>query len=240
MPRAALVVPAPSRPNDVGTPGPERFRSRRDDTRARYDAAMADRARWTRATFVAKQLRTALENPGRPFDPYILSRKEAADEFRRLHPQATKLLGDAVVAAATPEKSACRWCHGVAYARVHQVPLPDRTSAAVRSLLGRPCAHPASLRGQMDAVLAKVAPYRREVQARARKATFNSLIASGTITARDAKGRPTRLRANLPCPSCGGPACSGCQIVHPTETPFPTEFPQQTATMTLAPRVRWR
>jgi hypothetical protein len=217
------------------------FRPRRDDTRARYDTAMADKARWRNPMFVARQLKTALENPGRPFDSYLVSRKEAAAEFSRLNPSAVRLLGDAVVAAATPEKSACRWCHSVSYARVHQVPLPDPTSFATRFLLGPACQHQTSLRGQMDAMLARVEPARRAVRARARSATFKSLIASGTITERDRRGRPTRLRtraAAVTCATCGvpggGPGC-GCTIVHPTET----LWPQQTATMTLGPRVRF-
>jgi hypothetical protein len=221
------------------------FRPSRDDTRAYSDRLRVERTRWNSPTFVAKELATTLANPALVFSPYVASRKEAAAEFVRLHPSAVRLLSAAVIAAATPVRSTCRWCHASQYAKVNKTAPPDPTGYAVRSLLGPPCRHPTSLRAQADAVLARVEPYRREVRARAKSAAFKSLIASGTITERDRQGRPTRLRTRtaVTCGTCGvrggTPGC-GCQIVHPTETPFPTEFPQQTATMTLAPRVRWR
>jgi cytochrome c553 len=234
---AALVVPgSPLRPQDVGTPGPERkivngklesFRPRRTDTKAYGDKLRAERARWNSPAFVAKQLRVALENPTRVFDSYLATRAEAVAEFRKAHPQAVQVLGAAAIVAATPASSACRWCHGAAFSRVHRIPPPDSSSIAVRSLLGPPCAHQPHLRAQADAVLKRVEPYRRAVRARARAATFNSLLASGQIVRKDAKGRPVRLRANPACASCHGPDCPGCVVATGYSIPLSTSSTQR-------------
>jgi hypothetical protein len=161
---------------------------RRHDTRAFGDQLRFERARWRNSVFVAKQLRTALENPGLAGDPdAVITRGEAAVEFRRLHPQAARMLGEAVVAAAIPDRSACRWCMAAAYGRVHRVPVPNPRNLGAQFLLGPPCRHaqrmgPVERRAVMAELSRRVEPSRLEARRRLLAETVERqrrLVASG-------------------------------------------------------------
>jgi hypothetical protein len=140
---------------------------RRHDTMAYGDRLRAERRRWQSPRFIAEQLVTALNHPSLPGDPNaVIGRAEAAREFGRLHPSAVQRLGgEAVVAAAVPEQSACRWCHATYFALIHRKPLPNPANFGVRLLLGEPCNHagrmtPAERKQLMAKLNARIAPSR--------------------------------------------------------------------------------
>jgi hypothetical protein len=162
---------------------------RRHDMRTRFDQALAEKARWHDPLFAAQQLRTVLDYPSLPGDPYaFITRKQAAEEFRRWHPGAVQRLGgEAVLAAATPAQSACRWCMAAAHSRVHRVRTPDPANLGARFLLGPPCRHAqrmdaAERQAVMAALRDRVEPSR--LDARRRQLTEvvgrqRQLVASG-------------------------------------------------------------
>ena len=134
---------------------------RRHDTMVYGDRLRAERRQWMSPQFVARQLLVALENPTLAGDPYaVISRAEAANEFVRLHPQAVQRMGgEALVAGATPERSACRWCMASAYALVHRKPVPSPLSGAAQLLLGPPCGHVGRMtKAELKQLMAKLSP----------------------------------------------------------------------------------
>jgi hypothetical protein len=177
---------------------------RRHDVFAFGDRLRAERQQWQNPTFVARQLLVALGSPTLAGDPdAVISRSEAAREFARLHPAAVQRLGEAVVAGAAPERSACRWCAATLFSVVHRKPPPNPANPGVRLLLGEPCSHTGRLtqaerREMMRRLSARVAPSRTAVK-RAEAAKLiqrqrRQLIASGR-TPGYAVGDPASWRA---------------------------------------------
>ena len=145
---------------------------RRHDVFAYGDRLRAEREQWKSTRFIAKQLLVSLKNPTLVGDANaIISRAEAAREFARLHPAAVQRIGEAVVAGATPERSACRWCASTLWAMVHRKPVPNPRDPGVRLLLGEPCSHgsrlsPSERREMMAKLNARVALSRTAVRRR--------------------------------------------------------------------------
>jgi hypothetical protein len=136
------------------------------------EQTLAGRARWNDPLYVAQQLRVMLEYPTLPGAGLrIITRQEAATEFQRLYPRAARRLGAAVIAAATPKTSACRWCAAALYSRVHGVPAPNPRNLGARALLGMPCSHPRRLtaagrRAAMRQLAQRIEPSRLDARQR--------------------------------------------------------------------------
>jgi hypothetical protein len=161
---------------------------RRHDVFARYDRALAEREQWKSTRFIARQLLVSLEHPTLVGDAsQLISRAEAARQFARLFPRAVERIGEAVVAGAVPERSACRWCASTLWATVHKRPRPNAADPGVRMLLGEPCSHTGRLtrserRAMMAKLNARVALSRTAVRRRQQAALVEqqrALVASG-------------------------------------------------------------
>jgi hypothetical protein len=159
----------------------EKIRDHRNDVPT--DSALAASAA------IAKRLRDGMSaGGGRSW-----TRHEIIDFYA---PTITDLFGpfgEAVVAGLGPRSmpaGRCRWCLVRLKARVRGVRVP-KTSPALRELLGEKC--PKCAKASVGEAAARVALVS---SARAQWRRFDALVASGTVMARDARGRVTRLRTN--------------------------------------------
>jgi hypothetical protein len=153
-------------------------------------------------------------------DGEIRTRTEIIDDFVQaiVKPdnRASSLYPEALLTALKPSDKAlgdrCRWCVSLLWSRAHsKAPLP--WSRASQVLLGLPCKR-CSVR-LANAVAASAE--RRERRQRS-KPVFEALLAAGTVTKRDSRGRPTRLRTaavTAAAKSCPDGSCScGCGTFH--------------------------
>ena len=175
-----------------------------DLTSSTLAAKLRDRAKDARpnsaivaTAAIAKRLRHGMFVGGRS-----LTREEFLDMFSQ---RITELHGKAVLTGLGPRKmppNRCRWCLVRVSARVKGTSVP-KFSPALEQLLGPQC------RQCRQAAVSKAAGHAAFVtSARAKHSKFNALVASGTVVARDSKGRPTRLRTGGGDCGCGGtPSC---------------------------------
>jgi hypothetical protein len=187
----------------------ERLRQRDKQARARRTDPLAQ----------AELLAHKLTHGDRLADGEIPSRAEIIERFvstiTKPSNRAESLFPDALLTALKPSSTAlgsrCRWCLTDLYARAHnKAPLP--WSKANQVLLGQPC-EKCALR--LSAAIVASAE-RREHRQRG-KSIVAALIASGTVTRRDRKGRPVRLRtapAVTAAARCDGHCSCGCGTFH--------------------------